>query len=306
MILVSKFADSQEHKLELEQGNKEHFWMRYQNALTHYDSAVAISSDYFYAIFNSGNSWYRIAEDAQDSLKTAYIGKSAERFESAIFSAPNKNFESIGYYNQGNCYLYINELKESIESYKNALRKNPTNEEARYNLSYALLKLNAQEEAMDDLQNQIDSVQNEIDKNKKEQEENETSNKSKEKKEQKKNELEKKQEELEQKKKELEQQQSKEEKEQQQKSKEGEKEESKKGGESQQKTENKNEEGDQSNGKEEKGATKKQEAFTLREAKQNLDALKNDEKKVLLRINKKREGERKRQNIDGTREEKDW
>ena len=72
----------------------------------------------------------------------------------------------------------------------------PTNNNARYNLSYVLLLSKAQEEAMKDMQQQIDSLQKEIDKTKEEKKENESSSKPQEQKQQKKSELEKKQEEF--------------------------------------------------------------------------------------------------------------
>ena len=311
LLFVTVSGYSQQEKIELQKGNIEHYAMRYQNALTHYDSSITINPSYFYGTFNSGNSFYRISQSAKDSLKIAYAEKSADRFESALFSTENRKHQSLSYYNEGNCYLSVNQLKESIESYKNALRKDPTNKNARYNLSYALLKLKAQEEAMNDIQKQIDSLQNEIDKTEEEKKENEASKKPQQQKEQKKSELEKKQEELERKKKELEDKKKQGEKSQESKPDEnGKKEESKQGDKSEEK------EGKEKGGKEDPNGDKsgnkekgqmKRESFTIREAKQNLDALKNEEKKVLMRINKRREAQQKKRDAgSGTREEKDW
>jgi len=309
--LMANLVSAQEHKVELEKGNNEQFFMRYNNALSHYDSSISINPSYFFAIFNSGNSWYRISQSATDTAKIAFANEAADRFESAIYTTDNKEQQSYGHYNQGNCFLSINESKQSIESYKEALRAYPKNKHARYNLSYALIMLKSQEEKMEDIQEQIDSLQKEIDENKEEQKKNESSSKSEQEKQQKKNELEQKKEELEKKKQELEKQKQQGEKESGKEEKEqGEKQESDKGDKSEQNGEGDKKDGEQQSGEPgkegEKGEQVQQEAFTLREAKQNLDALKNEEKKVQLKVLKKRGREINRTAGEGTREEKDW
>ena len=42
------------------------------------------------------------------------------------------------YYNLGNTYFQQKKLPEAAEAYKNALRRNPLDDEARYNLAYVL------------------------------------------------------------------------------------------------------------------------------------------------------------------------
>ncbi|MFV0366683.1 MAG: tetratricopeptide repeat protein [Mangrovibacterium sp.] len=60
---------------------------------------------------------------------------------------------STGYFNLGNSYLAQNKLDESIEAYKNALRNNPNDLEAKYNLLFAMKKKEEQEQQNQD-QNQ--------------------------------------------------------------------------------------------------------------------------------------------------------
>lgn len=48
-------------------------------------------------------------------------------------------------YNQGNAQFRNNDIQGAIESYKDALRKNPNNDMARYNLAYAKKKQQEQE-----------------------------------------------------------------------------------------------------------------------------------------------------------------
>ena len=48
------------------------------------------------------------------------------------------------YYNLGNALLQDKKYQESIEAYKTALRQNPKDEDTRYNLAYAMSKLQQQ------------------------------------------------------------------------------------------------------------------------------------------------------------------
>ena len=91
---MANLVSAQEHKVELEKGNNEQFFMRYNNALSHYDSSISINPSYFFAIFNSGNSWYRISQSATDTAKIAFANEAADRFESAIYTTDNKEQQS--------------------------------------------------------------------------------------------------------------------------------------------------------------------------------------------------------------------
>ncbi|MEZ7930112.1 MAG: tetratricopeptide repeat protein, partial [Flavobacteriales bacterium] len=157
---------SQSHKIELNKGNSLYEKGQYNNALSHYDSALSIESNYYSAYFNSGNATYRIAQKSNDSLKGNYFDKSVTFYSSSISEAKTKLEKANAFYNSGNAHLKQDKLKESIESYKDALRNNPLDEDARYNLSYAMLKLQAQESSIEDIQKKIDDLQKKIDKEK--------------------------------------------------------------------------------------------------------------------------------------------
>ena len=44
--LMANLVSAQEHKVELEKGNNEQFFMRYNNALSHYDSSISIKGNF--------------------------------------------------------------------------------------------------------------------------------------------------------------------------------------------------------------------------------------------------------------------
>jgi len=82
-------------------------------------------------------------------------------------------------YNLGNSLLKSGKLKESIEAYKNSLRLDPGNMEAKYNLAFAQDRLKEQEQQQQ--QNQQNQDQNKDQKNQ-EQDQNKDQNQDQEKK----------------------------------------------------------------------------------------------------------------------------
>ena len=61
-------------------------------------------------------------------------------------SATDRNLKAMAYYNEGVIHSKARHLPESIESYKNALRINPQDQQARENLQKALLEQKKQQQ----------------------------------------------------------------------------------------------------------------------------------------------------------------
>ena len=92
----------------------------------------------------------------------------------------DRNKKSAGFYNLGNSFLKSNKLKESIDAYKNSLRLNPQNLEAKYNLAHAqdLLQQQQQQQQQNQDQQQQKQDKNNQDQNKeKEQDQDQSDNK---------------------------------------------------------------------------------------------------------------------------------
>lgn len=100
------------------------------------------------AMFNLGNSLYK-QENFQE----------AERFYSDLLNnkSLNKNELSQVWHNKGNSQLQQKKFKESIDSYKNALRLNPNDNDTRYNMSYALRMLQQQQQQQQENQDKQDN-----------------------------------------------------------------------------------------------------------------------------------------------------
>lgn len=85
--------------------------------------------------FNLGDAYYK--QKKYDEAMKAY--------QHVLSKTKDKELKGKAFYNIGNSLLDDNKLKESIEAYKNSLKMNPKDEEAKYNLSYALKKLRDEE-----------------------------------------------------------------------------------------------------------------------------------------------------------------
>ena len=122
----------------------------FSKAEVNYKKAKEKEQDYLEAEFNLGDALH----------KQARYDDSRKKFES-IISRPNISPEvkSGAHHNIGNSYLEefmkdpqnkSEKLDESIESYKNALRSNPADNDARYNLEFARKLKQQQQQQKDD------------------------------------------------------------------------------------------------------------------------------------------------------------
>ena len=118
------------------QGNKEYRGNKYDEAELLYRRSFDENPSYSDAIFNLGDALYK-----QDKYEDA-----SKSFDSLSQSEIDPMKRAATLYNLGNSLLKSNKLKESIEAYKNSLRINPDNLEAKYNLAYAQDQLRNQEQ----------------------------------------------------------------------------------------------------------------------------------------------------------------
>lgn len=142
-VTVVSFAQESEYSL-LKKGNDFYNDSAYAEAAKAYEKAAEVNSASFEAAFNLGNAMYR-----QDSLENAQ-----EQFQLAANLAKDKEQEAEAYHNLGNTYLKKQDFQKSIEAYKNALRRNPSEEETRYNLAYAKEMLKNQQNQQNQNQDQ--------------------------------------------------------------------------------------------------------------------------------------------------------
>lgn len=158
-------------KKEVRKGNDLYNQQKYKEAAESYQKALLKQPNYTPGLFNLGNAQYK-QKDYETSRKLMQgVAKTTDK----------KEQQAAANYNIGNSYLEENKYKEAIESYKEALRKNPQDEQAKYNLSYALQKMKNQQGGSDDKNNkdkkdQDKKDENQKDKNKQNDEQNKDKN----------------------------------------------------------------------------------------------------------------------------------
>ncbi|PKP52877.1 MAG: hypothetical protein CVT92_06815 [Bacteroidetes bacterium HGW-Bacteroidetes-1] len=154
-ILIAGFSYqglAQSEKKLIREGNKFYKDGAFDKAEISYQKATDKNPVNNKALFNLGNARYK-----QDNFEDAanHFGKVAEM-------SRTPEVESKALYNAANSYMSQQKYAESIPLFKQALRINPQDEEARYNLAYAMQKLQQQQDQQQD-QNK-DKNQNDQDK----------------------------------------------------------------------------------------------------------------------------------------------
>ena len=178
-LLLPLASFAQEEKRDLRNGNERYNTGDFTKAQRLYKSSLEHDPKMLEANFNLGNAYFR-QED--------YAG-AAKQFEQAAKLSKTEKQRAQAYHNMGNSFLKSAEqqaksgqmqevnplLEKSIESYKNALRNQPSDDQSRYNLALAqkLLKEQEQQEQNQEQQKDKNKEQDKKDQEKQDQKENE-------------------------------------------------------------------------------------------------------------------------------------
>ena len=146
-LFISLYSFSQQQQVVkmIESGNEYYKKNQFAKAAEQYTKAVAVDLSNSTAKFNQANAFY------QSNKKT----DAAILFAEVANSSTDKGIRSKAFYNKGVILTQQKNLDQGIEAYKNALRNNPDDKEARENLQKALLELkkkNAEKKKENDLQ----------------------------------------------------------------------------------------------------------------------------------------------------------
>jgi len=123
-----------QYKQMTKQGNKLYEQKKYKEATDAYMKALQKNPTYTPSAFNLGNALYQ---------QKQYDG-TRKVMEQVAKMDTTRAGKSAANYNTGNTYMAEQKWEEAIEAYKQALRQNPQDADAKYNLSYAqqMLKKN--------------------------------------------------------------------------------------------------------------------------------------------------------------------
>jgi tetratricopeptide (TPR) repeat protein len=124
----------------------------FSDAEVNFKKGVEKAPENFEAKFNLGDAFFK-QERFDEAIKS---------YNSSLAFAKDNMQKARVHYNIGNSLLKAQKIKESVEEYKKSLKLNPDDQEAKYNLSYALEMLKNK----DDQQQQKNDKDQNKDKNK--------------------------------------------------------------------------------------------------------------------------------------------
>ena len=116
----------------------------FSEAEVQFRKAENINQESYVAEFNTGAALYG-QEKFEETVK---------QYQSLLDQTDDKDKTAQIWHNIGNSLLEAQQYAPSIEAYKNSLRKNPDDDDTRYNLAYAKQKLKEQQEQQQQQQDQ--------------------------------------------------------------------------------------------------------------------------------------------------------
>ena len=153
LLIYSVNTLAQEERKHIRQGVKNYHENKFDEAELNFREALDLNNSSFEAGYNTGNSLYKQEKPAEAA--TEYLKLMND-------DIPDNKKADL-FYNIGNTFLKSQDYQKSIEAYKNALRLRPDDEDARYNLAWALAQLHEQQQNQDqqqqDQQNDDDDKQ---------------------------------------------------------------------------------------------------------------------------------------------------
>ena len=130
------FASAQSERKITRKGNTHYETGNFIDAEINYKKALAKNADLLEAQFNLGDAL----------VKQERFDEALEAFEKVSASTENQNLKANALHNKGNVLLSQQDLEGAIESYKDALRINPKDQETRYNYAYVKKLLEQQQQ----------------------------------------------------------------------------------------------------------------------------------------------------------------
>jgi tetratricopeptide (TPR) repeat protein len=135
-VLISSALIAQPPDALIRKGNRNYKAQAYDQSKADYESALKKSPANTTAHFNLGNTEFR---------KNDYEG-AASSYDEVLKSNTDVQTQNNAWYNKGVALQKQNKLEESIDAWKHALELNPEDQEARENLTKALLEKRKKEQ----------------------------------------------------------------------------------------------------------------------------------------------------------------
>lgn len=136
LLLLHLNGFSQNNEKQIKKGNEAYAEKKYDIAAAEYKKVIDKDPVSEKAQYNLGNALYKSGKKEE----------ALQAYDAAIKNGKAKNDVSAAWYNKGVVLQNDKKLSECIDAYKNALRLNPADEEARLNLQKALIKQKQQQQ----------------------------------------------------------------------------------------------------------------------------------------------------------------
>jgi tetratricopeptide (TPR) repeat protein len=135
--LLPVLVKAQEENAAIREGNKLYHNRQFEKAMPAYQKAVEQNPKNLTARYNLANARYR----------TGNMPVAEKSYDELIENTTENKYKEKGFYNKGVSLTKQQKLQESIDAYKNALKLDPTDEDARFNLQKALMEQKKQNQS---------------------------------------------------------------------------------------------------------------------------------------------------------------
>ncbi len=149
LMVANLWAQKLPERHQVRVGNKAYNKSEYKGAIDRYNRAKELAPTDFDVLYNYANALQK--DEQYEAAEKQYTAINADSL------ATDKERADL-YYNLGNSQFKQQKYKEALESYKNSIRMNPDDGEAKYNFAYTKALLDEQENQ--DNQDQQDQEQN--------------------------------------------------------------------------------------------------------------------------------------------------
>lgn len=154
-IMKANDAKAQSTNSLLRDGNKLYYKDKYNNATESYSKALQQAPKDVRANFNQGDALFKLNE----------LDKAKEHYDAAVKLSTNTEIKAKAKYNIGNAWYKQEKYEESVKAYKESLKFNPKDMDAKYNLMMALDKIKKNQGGGGGKDQQKDKQQDKQDKN---------------------------------------------------------------------------------------------------------------------------------------------
>ena len=120
----------------MRKGNELYMQRKYPEAAKAYQEALQKQPTFTPGAFNLGNA---LVQQKQYDAARKVIANTAK-------SSKDPMIQGGAHYNTGNTYMSEQQWQQAVDAYKQSLKRNPQDADAKYNLSYALAKLKQQQQ----------------------------------------------------------------------------------------------------------------------------------------------------------------